>query len=161
MTQPLTASLRGVVLLVGLEPSAPRIRVEAALVLVGHRASELDDALDRGLVVLIGERLEVCDGRLLREVLASVHEHQRRTAHLALACARVGSSDGHTRRAFDAVCAARETPSEAPAVVRRFMAEGLTPQERRVADLAATGAPVCEIALTVFLSQKTVEHYLT
>jgi len=37
----------------------------------------------------------------------------------------------------------------------------LTPQERQIAELAATGAPTREIAAAVFLSPKTVEHHLT
>ena len=37
----------------------------------------------------------------------------------------------------------------------------LTPQERQIAEIAATGAPTREIAAAVFLSPKTVEHHLT
>lgn len=37
----------------------------------------------------------------------------------------------------------------------------LTPQERQIAEIAATGAPTRQIAAAVFLSPKTVEHHLT
>jgi DNA-binding CsgD family transcriptional regulator len=39
--------------------------------------------------------------------------------------------------------------------------DGLTPQERQIAQIAATGAPTRQIAAAVFLSPKTVEHHLT
>ena len=44
---------------------------------------------------------------------------------------------------------------------RRSFGSALSPQEERVAELAAAGRSNTEIAHTLFLSQRTVEHHLT
>jgi DNA-binding CsgD family transcriptional regulator len=158
-TQP-PASLRTACLLTALEPGAPRLRIEDALVLLGQRAAALEDALTRGLVRATSGRLDLVDGRVGRAVVAGAAERERRRAHLALACVR--SSDVVTaRRTFDALCLALEPgPSPAPGHQTRTD-QRLTPQERHVAELASTGARTCEIAAAAFLSNKTVEYHLT
>jgi DNA-binding CsgD family transcriptional regulator len=158
-TQP-PASLRTACLLTALEPGAPRVRIEDALVLLGQRAAALDEAVARGMVRASSGRLDLVDGRVGRAVVAGVADRERRRAHLALACVRL--SDRVTaRRSFDALCLALD-PTPPPAPGRDAgTAVRLTPQERHVAALAATGARTCEIAAAASLTNKTVEYHLT
>jgi DNA-binding CsgD family transcriptional regulator len=160
MTGPLPSSSRLAVLLVALEPGAPRARIEAALVLLGHRASMLDDALATGLVALNGGRLEACDPRVGRSVVQHSPERERCVAHLALASARTAGGALSSRLVFDALTAALVTP-RGQHVITAEGPDSLTPRERSLAELAATGAPVREIARAAFLSPKTVETHLT
>jgi DNA-binding CsgD family transcriptional regulator len=44
---------------------------------------------------------------------------------------------------------------------RSIASEGLTPAQSRVAELAAAGATNCEIAKTLYMSERTVESHLT
>jgi DNA-binding CsgD family transcriptional regulator len=158
-TQP-SGALRAACLLTALEPGAPRERIEDALVLLGQRAAAVDDALGKGLVRAASGRLDLVDGRVGRAVVAGAAERERRRAHLALACVR-GGDRATTRRSFDALCLALE-PAPARAPGRASPGEArLTPQERCVAELAATGARNCEIAAAAFVSKKTVEYHLT
>jgi len=158
-TQP-PASLRTACLLTALEPGAPRRRIEDALVFLGQRAAVVDEALARGVLRASNGRLDLVDVRLARAVVARAAERERRRAHLALACAR--DSDRMTgRTTFHAVCLALD-PGPPPAPPPRADAGArLTPQERHVAQLAASGARTCEIAEAAFLSSKTVEYHLT
>ncbi len=165
MTPGLTPPLTTAVLLAALEPGAPRARIEAALVLLGLRAEAVDRAADVGLVGQTADRLEIVDRRIARVVVHEATERERRLAHLALACARAHSmvgSDGQS--AFDALCIAIDgtcSPTQAPAPGDAAATDDLTPRERHVAELAATGRPTREIAAAAYLSQKTVEYHLT
>ena len=162
MTPGLTPPLTTAVLLAALEPGAPRARIEAALVLLGLRAEAVDQAADAGLVGQTADRLEIMDRRLARVVVHQATERERRVAHLALACARAHSMVG--RSAFDALCIAIDgiSPSRQPPTPEGAApTDDLTPRERWVAELAATGRPTREIAAAAYLSQKTVEYHLT
>ena len=139
-------------LIVSLEPGASRRSVESALVLLGERAGVLSEALYSGLVHSVGDRLEPTDVRVSRQIIRGATERQRRTAHLALACCASSTGRGDV---FDRIRAELEGPRGLPT-------EGpLTPQERHVAELAATGAPTREIARAIYLSPRTVEYHLT
>lgn len=164
VTPQLTPPLSTAVLLVALEQSAPRARIESALVLLGQRAEALDRAAALGLLRVTADRLEVVDARLARVTIAQATDRERRLAHLALACSRTRrtvGSDG--RSAFDALSAALDgapaLPPQRPG--QEEHREALTPRERDVAELAATGLPTREIAAAAYLSQKTVEYHLT
>ena len=149
----LTPAGRAALLLVGLEPLVARDRVDAAMVLLGHRPGGAAETVDRGLVREIGGRLEAVDRHVGLRAARSASDREIRIAHLALACA------GPTHEAGGAATFARLVaslqPPDAP------LREDLTPQERQVAELAATGARTREIATVALLSPKTVETHLT
>ncbi len=65
-----------------------------------------------------------------------------------------------SRSGVAAIAALRATGAR-PRRPRVRGADALTPQERRVARLAATGAGNREIAETMFLTRRTVELHLT
>jgi DNA-binding CsgD family transcriptional regulator len=153
----LTTALRTVVLLASLEPGITRVDVETALALLGLRADAVEDALLKGLIRIAGARLDPVDLRLAWRVVRSSSSRQRRLAHLALACRTQGSIG---RRAFDAMSAGLDAPRAVPAPTP-CAPPPLTPQERQIAELAATGAPTREIAGTIYLSPRTVEYHLT
>ena len=73
MSPQLSPPLATAVLLVALEQSAPRARIENALVLLGQRAEALDRATALGLVRAAADRLEVVDPRLARVTVARDH----------------------------------------------------------------------------------------
>ncbi len=165
MTSHTSAPMTTAVLLVALEPVAPRARIEAALVLLSQRAELVDEAAALGLVRVTGDRLEVVDARLSRVAIQQATDRERRRAHLALACARPRRMIGYDgRAAFDALCSSLD--GVAPSSLHRtssddLPASPLTPREQDVAELAATGLPTREIAAAAFLSEKTVEYHLT
>ncbi|MDQ6524538.1 AAA family ATPase [Nocardioides sp. LHD-245] len=74
----------------------------------------------------------------------------------ALGLARQLSATHLAARATEALVAAGGRPRPAPTRA----AEALTPAERRVAELAATGARNREIAQALFVTEKTVETHL-
>ena len=96
-------------LLVALEPAAPRTRIEAALILLGHRAEDVDAAAELGLITSTAERLEVVDSRLGRLAVHQAADRERRLAHLALAYARGRRMDGYDGRSAFERCALRST----------------------------------------------------
>jgi DNA-binding CsgD family transcriptional regulator len=155
------------VLLVALEPAALRGRIEAALVLLGHRADALGDAARLGFVHSNGDRLEVGDTRMARLVTHAATDRERRCAHLALACSRARRTIGYDARSvFDGLSAALDGSVPLPrnddeADRGAGTDDRLTPREQEVAALAASGLPTREIAVASFLSQKTVEYHLT
>jgi DNA-binding CsgD family transcriptional regulator len=167
VTPPLPASVSTALLLVALEPAAPRGRLDAALVLLGLRTEALDQALVRGLVRTRDGRFEVLDARVARLVTQNATERERRLGHLALACARSRRTVGYdARRVFDSLSASLDgsvpLPGSGQETVRgSTSAEPLTPREQTVAELAASGLPTREIAAASYLSQKTVEYHLT
>ena len=152
----LTPPVRTSLLLCYLEPGAPRTRIEAALVLLGHRAGALEDAALQGLLHASSGRVEYADLRVGRILMREVTDGERRRAHLALACARSSASAAQaSRRTFDVLLAG---VGDTGVLAERG---SLTPQEHQVAMLAATGAPAREIARAACMSVRTVEHHLT
>src|SRR6478735_465595 len=101
-------------LLAALEPTAPRARFETALVLLGTRGSAVAEAAELGLLRVLGDVVDLVDGRVRRVVLGQVSDRERRRAHLALAIARErgGSHESRAvagrggRRLFDELAAA-------------------------------------------------------
>jgi DNA-binding CsgD family transcriptional regulator len=168
MSETLAPPTAAAVLLVALEPCAPRGRIEAALVLLGHRADAVGEATTRGLVRISGERLEVVDTRVARLVAQAATDRERRLAHLALACSRARRTIGYDARSvFDSLSGALDgsvplpLPSETGEADTKDHRDPLTPREQKVAELAASGLPTREIAAASYLSQKTVEYHLT
>ena len=107
MSEKLAPPTAAAVLLVALEPSAPRGRIEAALVLLGHPTDALGEATTCGLVRISDERLEVVDVRVARLVSQTATDRERRLAHLALACSRARRTIGYDARSvFDALSGA-------------------------------------------------------
>ena len=80
---------------------------------------------------------------------------QKRPARDAIELARAGfeelGADGWAARARE----------ELGAIGGRTRQEGLTPSERRVADLVASGRTNAEVAATLFLAERTVASHLT
>lgn len=168
MSEKLAPPTAAAVLLVALEPSAPRGRIEAALVLLGHHTDALSEATTCGLVRISGERLEVVDVRVARLVSQTATDRERRLAHLALACSRARRTIGYDARSvFDALSGALDgnvplpLPPESGESDATDQRDPLTPREQKVAELAASGLPTREIAAASYLSQKTVEYHLT
>jgi DNA-binding CsgD family transcriptional regulator len=162
-------AVRTVLLLAALEPSAPRARFETALVLLGTRGSAVADAAELGLLRVLGDVVDLVDGRVRRVMLEQVPDRERRLAHLALAIAGDGGGSpeyrvlagGGGRALFDELAAAIDP---ARPVTGLAQAEGmtcLTDREREVATIAATGLSNREIATRTAISPKTVEFYLT
>lgn len=162
---PYPTSTTTAVLLIALEPSAPRARIEAALVLLGERVDTIDRAADAGMVTAAADRYEVVDQRIARLVVQQAGERELRMAHLSLACARTRRMTGYDGpSAFDAVAVVlggRGAPPPGADDPGDDAASRLTTCERRVAELAATGLPARDIAAAAYLSQKTVEYHLT
>ena len=80
---------------------------------------------------------------------------QKRPAREAIEAARVG---------FEEIGAARwaeRAREELGRIGGRTRSEGLTPAERRVADLVAKGRTNAEVAATLFLAERTVASHLT
>src|SRR6478735_12107952 len=77
-------------LLAALEPTAPRARFETALVLLGTHGSAVTEAAELGLLRVLGDVVDLVDGRVRRVVLGQVSDRERRRAHLALAVAPEG-----------------------------------------------------------------------
>ena len=80
---------------------------------------------------------------------------QKRPAREAIEAARIG---------FEEIGAARwaeRAREELGRIGGRTRSEGLTPAERRVADLVAKGRTNAEVAATLFLAERTVASHLT
>ncbi|MEO6512562.1 MAG: helix-turn-helix transcriptional regulator [Nocardioides sp.] len=179
-------SARLAVLVVALESGLSRRRAESALVILGSRAQALDLAIASGLLREGGGRLEVTDVLLTRRIIQAASDCERTLGHLALACSaapkpqalfdRLGGwftpvawvpvmSGAVDTRDGGHVAPTEGTEREPDDVLRARPAtsapDALTPRERNVALLAATGAPTTEIASATFLSPRTVEHHLT
>jgi len=134
-------ALRAQALVGPAEQRVARLRAAVALL----RPSEARIELARTLVELGGA--ECADGG---------RAEARETLREALALATVGDAPALAERARAALVAAGARP-------RRPASAGpaaLTPSERRVARLAAAGAPNRAIAQTLFVTEKTVETHL-
>ena len=141
------------VLLAALEPSLPETRLETALALLGRHRQALPEAVAAGLVRVVDDQVHVVDPAVAHRIVRRVGERERRTAHLALACAQLGAvSRDDARSLFERLSHAVDGPGRSVPLTR---------QEEHVAKLAATGAPTREIAAAAYLSPKTVEYHLT
>ena len=141
------------VLLAALEPGISRIRLLAALHLLGHSPEALADAIADGSLRVVNDRLDCLDPTVARRCLGGVGDRVRRTAHLALACTDSGRlSRRESQALFERLGAQLRAP------VRQVP---LTGRESYVAELAATGATSREIAAAAHLSPKTVETHLS
>jgi len=135
------------------EPSVPQHRLETALAFLGHRRTAVDEALASGVVRVADGQIDVVDVVAGRTAVRRASDRTRRTAHLALACAQLdGLPRPEARSLFERVSHALDGPSHVLLLTR---------QEQHVATLAASGAPVREIASAACLSPKTVEYHLT
>lgn len=170
MDHRLPATTASAVLLVALEPAAPRGRIESALVLLGHPTTAWIDAVARGLVRETGERLDVVDAGVARAVTQEASDRERRIAHLALACSRARRTSGYDARSvFASLSQSLDDPVPLPTPgsdpperhTNDTRAARLTERERGVAELAASGLRTREIATASYLSPKTVEYHLT
>lgn len=183
ITEHWEGSARLAVLVVALEPGLSRRRAECTLVILGNRAQALDLAIASGLLREGGGRLEVTDVLLTRRIIQAASDRERALSHLALACSaapkpqalfdRLGrwftpvawvpvvSRALDTRDGVHVALTARTADDVMTALPATSAPDALTPRERNVALLAATGAPTTEIASATFLSPRTVEHHLT
>ena len=156
-------------LLAALEPSAPRARIETALVLLGAHGSAVTEGAELGLLRVLGDVVDVVDGRVRRMVLEQVTDRDRRLAHLALAVARDGGGSTEsramarrrTRRLFDELAVEIDPDRGVSRAEEPTGMTSLTDRERQVATIAATGLSTREIATRTAISPKTVESYLT
>ena len=80
---------------------------------------------------------------------------QKRPAREAIEQARAGFEE------LGAEGWAERARGELGAIGGRTRSEGLTPAERRVADLVANGRTNAEVAATLFLAERTVASHLT
>jgi DNA-binding CsgD family transcriptional regulator len=80
---------------------------------------------------------------------------QKRPAREAIEAARAGFED------LEAAGWAERARLELGAIGGRTRSDGLTPAERRVADLVASGRTNAEVAATLFLAERTVASHLT
>lgn len=127
---------------------------------VGRQAERLA-GLEAALAVLADSPAGLEHARVLVDLGATLRAAGQRTA------AREPLLDGLTRAARSGASALeRRARTELAAIgVRprgtdRAGPDSLTPSERRVAELAATGATNREIAQTLFVTEKTVETHL-
>lgn len=162
-------AVRTALLLAALEPSAQRARFETALVLLGAHGSAVAEAAELGLLRVLGDVVDLVDGRVRRLVLEQASDRERRLAHLALAIARAGGGSPESRvltgrggrGLFDELAAAIDPARPVTGVAEAEGMTGLTDREREVATIAATGLSTREIATRTAISPKTVEFYLT
>jgi DNA-binding CsgD family transcriptional regulator/ABC-type Fe3+ transport system substrate-binding protein len=152
------------------EAALARARCWGAPVLLSHALRTLAmtaEGADR--LAVLEEAVAVLDrspARLVRaEALADLGAELRRNGRRvdarlplreALELARRCGAGGLAKRAFDELSATGER-------VRRYTpigVESLTPSERRVAEMAASGMTNRQIAQTLFLTVKTIEAHL-
>ena len=127
--------------------------------LVSAAAGEIERALAL-LDEAVGRHESVGDpfGRARAQLALGVtrrRARQKRPAREAIEAARAG---------FDAIGAAgwaRRAGDELGAIGGRTRSEGLTPSERRVAELVAQGRTNAEVAASLFLAERTVASHLT
>jgi DNA-binding CsgD family transcriptional regulator len=127
--------------------------------LVAAAGGEIDEALS-----LLADAVELHEAAgdpfsraraLLALGVTRRRARQKRPARDAIEQARAGFEELGAERWADR---ARE---ELGAIGGRTRSEGLTPAERRVADLVANGQTNAEVAATLFLAERTVASHLT
>jgi DNA-binding CsgD family transcriptional regulator len=141
---------------------APTLRSQA----LRTQAMTLDGAdqlaaLEQAVAVLDGSPARLVRAEALADLGAALRRAGRRAdarapLREALELARRCSAGGLAKRAYDELSATGEK-------VRRYTpigVESLTPSERRVAELAASGLTNRQIAQTLFVTVKTVETHL-
>ena len=117
--------------------------------------------LEQAVVLLDGSPARLAWAEALADLGAALRAEGRRAdarspLREALELARRCGAAGLARRAHDELAATGET-------VRRYTpigVESLTPSERRVAELAASGMTNRQIAQTLFVTVKTIETHL-
>jgi DNA-binding CsgD family transcriptional regulator len=118
-------------------------------------------ALEEAVAVLDGSPARLVRAEALADLGAALRRSGRRAdarppLREALQLARRCGAAGLAKRAYDELSATGET-------VRRYTpigVESLTPSERRVAELAASGLTNRQIAQSLFLTVKTIETHL-
>ncbi len=148
------------------EASARRVEREWVLAhvtrcrgLVAAAQGDVDGAL--ALLAEAVERHEAAGdpfGRaraLLALGAARRRDRQKRPSRDAIEAARAGFAE------MGAARWAERAQDELGRIGGRTRAEGLTPAERRVADLVAQGRTNAEVAATLFLAERTVASHLT
>ena len=133
------------------------LRALATTIDGADRLAALEEAVD----VLEGSPARLARAEALAELGAELRRAGRRAdarapLREALDLARRCGAAGLARRAFDELTATGEK-------VRRYTpigVESLTPSQRRVAELAASGMTNRQIAQTLFLTVKTIETHL-
>jgi len=118
-------------------------------------------ALEEAVAVLDGSPARLARAEALADLGAELRRGGRRVdarppLREALDLARRCGATGLARRAFDELTATGEK-------VRAYTpigVESLTPSQRRVAELAASGLTNRQIAQTLFLTVKTIEAHL-
>jgi ATP/maltotriose-dependent transcriptional regulator MalT len=118
-------------------------------------------ALEEAVAVLDGSPARLVRAEALAELGAALRRARRDVdarapLHEALELARRCGAVGLAKTAFDELAATGER-------VRRYTpigVESLTPSQRRVAELAASGMTNRQIAQTLFLTVKTIESHL-
>jgi DNA-binding CsgD family transcriptional regulator len=122
-------------------------------------ASARVEGLEDAVAVLAGSDLRTEEARARQELgVARLRSGRRRDGRAALTEALESAvacgADGVARAAADELAVAG-----VPAARLRF--DALTPSERRIAELAASGGTNREIAQELFVTPKTVENHLT
>ncbi|HZV72682.1 MAG TPA: AAA family ATPase [Conexibacter sp.] len=118
-------------------------------------------ALEEAVVVLDGSPARLVRAEALADLGAALRRARRRVdarppLREALSLARRCGAAGLAKRAYDELAATGER-------VRHYTpigVESLTPSQRRVAELAASGMTNRQIAQTLFLTVKTIETHL-
>jgi DNA-binding NarL/FixJ family response regulator len=118
-------------------------------------------ALDEAVAVLDGSPARLARAEALADLGAALRRSGRRAAarpplREALELARRCGAAGLAKRVADELAATGEK-------VRRYTpigVESLSPSERRVAELAASGLTNRQVAQTLFLTVKTIEAHL-
>jgi len=132
-----------------------------ALALTCEDDAECLAALEEAVAVLDGSPVRLARAEAFTDLGAALRRAGRRTDARAplregLELARRCGAAGLAKRAYDELAATGEK-------VRRWSpigVESLTPSERRVAEMAASGLTNRQIAQTLFLTVKTIETHL-
>ena len=167
MSETLAPPTAAAVLLVALEPSAPRGRIEAALVL--SATARVPSARRPGAV----SSGSAVNGSRWRRPGGPPRDPGRHRPRASAGPSRAARPRARRTIGYDAAlglrrverCSGRQRAPPLPPETGESDAtdqrDPLTPREQKVAELAASGLPTREIAAASYLSQKTVEYHLT